>query len=165
MDEVAIHSDSERSLDSFDFETDVLGYALDGFIAIENSRFSTPDRPPTLIDNNVKKRRKMMLSNQNAGVIVDRKESVRQCFICDSRSTILVSGVAICAVCIPLTVGVPLDHRRIKLIVYLRKEVDDLREEIRRCSFTNNSTHFSTLNRRVRDIDRVILDLIQETIL
>jgi len=171
---------SDDSIDTIKIEKDSNGYNKnDPFIAVEKVRFSTPptslprlkssNSPAvTLRATNDAAKRKRRVTPKFVGLtsdlLSDRKPANEACMGCGERGTILVYGKhPVCEDCIRLSVGVPLDHAKFKLIIMLRREVDDLQLTIASLQGVRPVTS-SELNRRIREIERVIIGLVQENI-
>lgn len=171
---------SDDSMDTIKVEKDSNGYNKnDPFIAVEKVRFSTPPTAlpklksssspaVTLRNSNDAAKRKRRVTPKFMGLttdlLSDRKPANEACKGCDERGTILVYGKhPICEDCIRLSVGVPLDHVKLRLIIMLRREVDDLQGLIASLQGVRPVTS-SELSRRIREIERVIIGLVQENI-
>jgi hypothetical protein len=168
---------SDDSVDTFKVEKDVNGYnASDPFIAIDKVRFTTPDRLPRLksssspaprppLDKKKTKRRVTpVFLGLPSNAFSDRKPATEACKGCGERGSVLVYGKhPICEDCIILSVGVPLDHAKFRLIIMLRREVDDIKNTITSLS-TARPVTVSELQRRIREIERVILGFVQEDV-
>jgi hypothetical protein len=78
---------------------------------------------------------------------------------CETKGVTSVFGkFPVCNLCAPHTMGVPLDHPKIHLIRDLRKEVKDL--EVLKKQFVGKNVITSEIGRRVREIERVIITLV-----
>ena len=89
------------------------------------------------------------------------------CLGCKHSASILYfSRYPLCRKCEPLTVGIPLDHSKLPLIIGLRTEVNDIDLKLTILANTKNATRnpstFLELTRRRDQIDRVLFELIKD---
>jgi hypothetical protein len=160
MEEEDIHSDSERSVDSVKVEKDKNGYSKnDPFLS--KDRFSTPTRLPT-VDESILKAPKKRVKLTSCTISSDRRKASEPCFVCPEKASILVFGkYPLCDECIDLSVGVALDHPKLTQIVFLRKEIDDVNEQLSRLEGSEmNTALINELKAGKRDMERAVIYLL-----
>jgi hypothetical protein len=146
---------------------------------------STPLRPPTKSDEPPLRQIRDQFARGKGGAalsalakqskVVDTIfwEDRRSCpnGICigckQSASVLYFSRFAMCKKCESVSVGIPLDHSKLPLIIGLRTEVDGIDLQLAMLAgsrnATRNPTTFLELTRRKDQIDRVLFDLIKDT--
>lgn len=122
--------------------------------------FTTPVRLPTVQQDQKKKRRiAPTFLGHSSALFPEIRTSNKKCMFCETKGVTDVFGkYPVCNICSPHTLGVTLDHPKIKLITDLRKEVKEL--ETLKKQFVGRNVITSEIDRRIREIDRVILTLV-----
>lgn len=125
----------------------------------EDLPFTTPVRLPTVKPAEKKRRIAPTFLGHTSVLFPDIRTSDKKCMFCESKGVTAVFGkFPICNICSPHTVGVALDHPKIKLITDLRKEAKEL-ESIKK-QFVGRNVITSEIDRRIREIDRVVITLV-----
>jgi hypothetical protein len=125
----------------------------------DDKPFTTPVRLPTLKPSEKKRRITPTFLGKPSVLFPDIKITTEKCMFCESKGVTAVFGkFPVCNICATHTLGVPLDHPKIKLITDLRKEVKDL-EDLKK-QFVGKNVITSEIDRRVREIQRVIITLV-----
>lgn len=96
-----------------------------------------------------------------------RSQPNSPCMGCKQAASILYfSRYPLCKKCEGLTVGIPLDHSKLPLIIGLRSEVNDIDLKLATLANMRNATRnpssFLDLTRRKDQIDRVLFELIKD---
>jgi hypothetical protein len=129
----------------------------------EDNPFVTPQRLPTLKPAEKKRRVSSTFLGTPANLFPDISSTKEKCMFCESKGVTSVFGkFPMCNICSPHTLGVPLDHPKIKLITDLRKEVKDF-ENTRR-QFVGRNTVVGEIDRRIREIQKTIVILIDHQV-
>ena len=157
-----IGSDSDRSVDSIKVDRDKNGYdSNDPFISINHGRFTTPTRLPT-VDDSCAAPKRLRIRPSAAVVSSDRRKASEGCQTCNERaSTLIFCRFPLCDACIPLAVGIPLDHAKLGLLVSLRREVDVLSAQITQTDISFINT-LNELKAGKRDLEKAILFLLNK---
>lgn len=167
FDEVSVdlNSLSPKSEDFFRMEKDIFGYnESDPFISSNipftpASKVTIQSSLPRIVRPDKKRRITPTFLGSATCLFPDIKDCTEACMLCKMKGTMTVFGkFPLCNVCSPHTVGITLDHSKLPLIVSLRKEVVELTEL--RNQFTGQSVLTSEINRRIREIQKVIVTLV-----
>jgi hypothetical protein len=125
----------------------------------DDKPFTTPQRLPTLKPTEKKRRVTPTFLGKPTVLFPDIKTTSERCMFCETKGVTSVFGkFPVCNLCAPHTMGVPLDHPKIHLIRDLRKEVKDL--EVLKKQFVGKNVITAEIDRRVREIERVIITLV-----
>lgn len=147
---------------------------------LRSEDFQTPIRKPRVS----KEPEKQKFSRGKGGAAlaeIARQHNVQQCLFWEDRrsqpnghcigckqsaSVLYFSRYPLCRKCEPLTVGIPLNHSKLSLIIGLRAEVNDIDLKLTVLANAKNATRtpssFLEFTRRRDQIDRVLYELISD---
>jgi hypothetical protein len=121
--------------------------------------FTTPVRLPAAKPSEKKRRIAPTFLGSSSNLFPDIKTTNDKCMFCETKGVTTIFGkYPVCNICAPHTMGVALDHPKIKLITSLRKEVKEF-ENIKK-QFVGRNVITSEIDRRIREIERVIISLV-----
>jgi hypothetical protein len=170
----SIHTLSDRSVDTFDYSVDSDGYEIEDMaLTPKRKKVRAADEPPPAPIGNRAFRGKgvnalTQLMKAQIPVTVyfpDRHHQPNaMCMSCRSRSDCTYEGkYHLCNGCALLSVGIPLNHPKIHLIIELRREVDVIRIQKKSIEEKNDSMgnlflaqDYNQLNTRINEIDKVL---------
>lgn len=129
----------------------------------DDAPFTTPQRLPTVKPTEKKRRVASVFLGASAILFPDINATKEKCMFCESKGVTSVFGrFPMCNICSPHTLGVALDHPKIKLITDLRKEVKDL--ETTKRQFVGRNVVVCEIDRRIREIQKTIVILVDHRV-